>query len=85
MSQLPPIQLPRQITDDLARRIATYLREEMDAEIAPMDSLRLIDFLSERLGPHYYNQGLADAQAILKTRLDSISEAIDELEKPVRR
>lgn len=85
MNQPPQIQLPRPIADDLARQIAAYLRDEMEAEITPMDSLRLIDFLSERLGPHYYNQGLADAQAILKARLDSIGEAIDDLEKPVRR
>ena len=43
----------------------------------------LLDFFTEEIGPYYYNRGLGDAQAVLSERLESIGEAIYELEKPV--
>jgi uncharacterized protein (DUF2164 family) len=79
------IELDKATVETLARQIATYLRDELEVEVAPFDAVRMIDFLSERLGPHYYNQGLTDAQSVLKARMDSIVEAIDEIEKPVKR
>ena len=44
----------------------------------------LVDFITERLGPHFYNQGLYDAQAILAKKTDEIGEAILGADKPVK-
>jgi len=38
--------------------------------------------MAEEIGAYFYNRGLSDAQTILESRLDSISEAISELEQP---
>ena len=54
-------------------------------EVDPTDGAALLDYLAETLGPHFYNQGLRDAQAAVQARTDAIVEAIDGLEKPVRR
>jgi len=43
----------------------------------------LFDFLSKKMGTVFYNQGLKDAQAILSTKLDLITEAIADIEKPI--
>ena len=65
--------------DDIAQR----LKQELDVEVAPFDALDLMDYLSEVLGPHFYNQGLYDAQTVLKARMDTIAEAVEALEQPV--
>ena len=43
-----------------------------------------IEFTKEEkeLGIYYYNRGLTDAQDIFKSRVDSITDAIYELEVP---
>ena len=42
-----------------------------------------MDFISEEFGAHYYNQGLTDARAVVTKQVDSITEAIYEIEKPI--
>lgn len=64
-------------------RIQRYFREELDQDIGGFDAEFLCDFFSEEIGAFYYNRGLSDAQAVLEIRLDTINEAISELEKPV--
>jgi len=41
----------------------------------------MLDFISEEIGPYYYNRGLYDAQSILESKLENITEAIYEIEK----
>jgi uncharacterized protein (DUF2164 family) len=79
---MPRIEFDRAQREALARRLVRQLREELDVEVAPMDGQRLIDLLSETLGPAWYNQGLRDAQAALQSRVDDIAEAIAGLEQP---
>lgn len=75
------IVLDRAVREALARKVVRELKDEFDAEIAPMDGQRLIDFLSETLGPAWYNQGLRDAQAAVQAKVDDIAEAIAGLER----
>jgi uncharacterized protein (DUF2164 family) len=81
---LSKIEFDKQTRESLARLIARHLNDELDIEIAPFDALDLLDFLSKALGPHYYNQGLQDAQSIVQSRVDSIFEAIDEIIQPTK-
>jgi uncharacterized protein (DUF2164 family) len=78
------IELEKPVREAAVRALSRYLKDELDVDIGGMDAVLLLDFLSEKLGPHYYNQGLHDAQAILQAKLEQIGEAIWEIEKPVR-
>ncbi len=78
------IELPKEARDSLARALTRYLKDELELEVAGFDAVFLLDFLIEQLGPHVYNQGLYDAQALLHARLEALGEAILELEKPVK-
>jgi uncharacterized protein (DUF2164 family) len=66
----------------LVKKIQRYFNEELGQQIGQFDAEFLLDFFSEQIGAYYYNRGLYDAQAVLESRLESIAEAIYELEKP---
>ena len=78
------IELPKDARDALARALSRYLKAELDLEVTGFDAMFLLDFVTETLGPHFYNQGLADAQALLAKKLDEIGESIYQLEKPAK-
>ena len=78
------IELEKPVQDAMVRALSRYLKDELDVEVAGFDAVFLLDFITERLGPHYYNQGLYDAQALVSKKLDALGEAVLELEKPVK-
>jgi uncharacterized protein (DUF2164 family) len=69
----------------LARTLRAYLKDELDVEIGGLDAELLLDVIAERLGPRFYNQGLRDAATALAKRMDVLTEALEELERPVPR
>jgi uncharacterized protein (DUF2164 family) len=78
------IELSKQTREAMTLALKRYLKEELDVEVAGFDATFLLDFISETLGPHYYNQGLHDAQALIGKKLELIVEAVFEIEKPVK-
>ncbi len=67
--------------DAATEAIICYFYEERGEELGRFDAGFLLDFVLKELGPMLYNRALYDAQAILSKRLDSIGEAILDLEK----
>jgi len=63
-------------------KIKLYFREELDQDIAQFDAEFLLDFFSEEVGAYHYNRGLCDAKLILEQKLESITDAFYEIEKP---
>lgn len=51
------IKLERAQKETLATAIQDYMQDELDVEIGQFDSEFLIDFITEKLGPIYYNKG----------------------------
>jgi len=66
----------------VVRKIQLYFAEELRQEIGQFDAEFLLDFFSGEVGPYFYNRGLYDAQAILSSKLDDLSESICLLERP---
>ncbi len=64
-------------------KIQRYFSKELDQEIGQFDADFLLDFFTEEIGSYFYNRGLYDAQNIISDRIEQLSEAIVELEKPV--
>lgn len=67
---------------DMALRLRRYLKDELEVEIGGMDAEFLLDFVTEKLGPRFYNQGLRDAAVALAKRMDVLTETLEELERP---
>lgn len=82
---MPRITFDRETRDLLSRQVMRHLKDELDVEIDPVDAGGLVDFLSETLGPHFYNQALADAQAMVAQKAELIAEGLYELEQPLKR
>ncbi len=73
----------RERKDDLIQQIQAYFAAEMDQELGNFEAEFLLDFFSENMGPHYYNQAIRDVHKHLTGYLDTLTERIDELEKPL--
>lgn len=66
----------------LVKKLKLYFSEELDQELKQFDAEFLLDFITEEIGVYFYNRGLWDAQAVLEKRMEAITEAIAEIEKP---
>ena len=75
------IELEKSTRNAFARAFAKHLKDELDVEVGGMEAMLLIDFISEKLGPHYYNQALYDARTHLSTKMEALTEVFYELEK----
>lgn len=76
------IKFTKEETEILTRKIQMYFNDELDQQIGQFPAQFLLEFFTEEVGAYFYNRGLLDAQAILDSRMESLAEAIDELEKP---
>jgi uncharacterized protein (DUF2164 family) len=70
------IKFTKEEIQTITKKIQLYFSEELDHEIGQFDAQFLLDFISEEIGSYFYNRGLYDAQSILESRMESISEAI---------
>ncbi len=73
----------REMKDELISKIQIYFSQEMDQKLGKFEAEFLLDFFSEHMGPHYYNQAIRDVQKHLTGYLDNLNERVDELEKPL--
>lgn len=77
------IKFSPQEKEQLVDKLQRYFERELEQELGQFDAEFLLDFISNEFGNFYYNRGLYDAQHIISDRVEQISEAIYELEKPV--
>ncbi|MFH4399301.1 DUF2164 domain-containing protein [Vibrio diabolicus] len=78
------IKLGRAQKETLATAIQDYMQDELDVEIGQFDSEFLIDFITEKLGPIYYNKGVEDAKSLVERRMLEVSEELYEIEQEVK-
>ena len=76
------ITFSREETKAIVGDIQDYFREELDQSIGAIPAEMLMQFFAEKMGAYFYNRGLYDAQALLNDKLEDISDALYQLEKP---
>lgn len=69
--------LDREARADAVRHIRAYFERERGEELGEMAAGFFLDFVTEELGHHFYNAGLADAQALLARFVDSLDADIE--------
>jgi uncharacterized protein (DUF2164 family) len=75
------IEFSKEERGEIVARIQRYFDDEMSEPIGDLPAEMLLAFFTETIGPFYYNQGLADAQAVFAKSLDDISDRIYALEQ----
>ena len=63
-------------------KVKRYFEDQLDQEIGSFEAEFLLDFFAEQIGGHFYNRGLQDAQTVLTSKLEEVTDAFYELEKP---
>lgn len=76
------IEFSDQETKILTEKLQQYFHDELDQELGRFGSEFLLEFIANEIGPFFYNRGLYDARAVLVGKMDDITDAIYEIEKP---
>ncbi len=64
----------------LTIKLQDYFSDELQLELGEFDAEFLLDFIRDKFGVYFYNQGLKDAQSVLLSKVHDITEAIEEIE-----
>lgn len=78
---MKPIKFEKAERAEIVSRIQEYFLRELDSEIGAIPAELLLNFFSDEIGAFFYNQGLADAQAVLARTVDDINDRIYGLEQ----
>lgn len=81
---MKPITFSREETKAIVGEIQDYFREELDQSIGAIPAEMLMQFFAERMGAYFYNRGLHDAQALVRKKIDDVSDDIFSLEQVTR-
>lgn len=52
--------------------IKAFMEEDYDIELGNLESERFLDFLTEKVGIHYYNAGVEDSRKLIIDRTDDL-------------
>jgi uncharacterized protein (DUF2164 family) len=75
------ISLEKERRATVVERIQRHFADELDQHLGAFAAERLLEFFAEEVGGFYYNQGLADAQAVFARSVDNINDKIYSLEQ----
>lgn len=76
------IEFTSQQKQAMAKALQGYLEDELDVEIGQFDADFLLEFITSKFGPAFYNQGLADAETIMQRKIVDITDELYEIEQP---
>ncbi len=81
---MKPITFDREETRAIVGEIQDYFRDELDQSIGAIPAEMLMRFFAEKMGVYFYNRGLYDAQALVRKKIDDVSDEIFALEQPTK-
>ncbi len=59
---------------EMLREIKNFFHKERDEEIGDLGAELILDFISNKLGKYYFNQGVKEAKKFVIERLEEISD-----------
>ena len=78
---MKPIKFEKEERAEIVTRIQRYFADELDSSIGEIPAELLLNFFADHIGAFYYNQGLADAKAVLGKVVEDAEERIYALER----
>lgn len=69
------MKLPPQERDQALQSLKKYLSDELNLDLGNIQTGALLDFVVHEFGPLSYNQGVRDAEAFFRTRLEELPDS----------
>jgi uncharacterized protein (DUF2164 family) len=66
------IELKKETKQDIVNSIKQFFVNEQDEEISYFQASLLLDFILAEIGPHIYNQAIADAYSLMSDKLEDL-------------
>jgi uncharacterized protein (DUF2164 family) len=79
------IKLKKDQQELMISDIQYFFSQERDEEITEFAAERILDFVKEKLAPHFYNAAVLDVRHVVEQQFSSIEDEILTLERPVKR
>lgn len=76
------INLPDEARQRITMATQRLFADEFDRELSAFQARTLIDFFIRHLGAPVYNQGVEDARAFMRSKLEDLEGEIYEPEEP---
>ncbi|SEM64388.1 Uncharacterized conserved protein, DUF2164 family [Mesobacillus persicus] len=67
-------EFPKSVKDEMTGEIKRYFHEERGEELGDLAALLILEFISDKLGAHFYNLGVQDASRFMSQKLEDIFE-----------
>ncbi len=78
---MKPIKLPREQRETMISNIQHFFEMERGETIGELAADQVLEFVLTSIGPHLYNQALADCRALVNERMAGMEEDIYALEQ----
>jgi uncharacterized protein (DUF2164 family) len=72
MSATDRLELNKEQKEEAVKEIIHYFSKERDENIGNLAALLVLKFISEKIGPCYYNKGVQDAQKYMGERVEDL-------------
>jgi uncharacterized protein (DUF2164 family) len=79
------IKLTKEQKQHMISDIQTFFLDEREEELTEFAAERVLEFVKDRLGPHFYNAAVSDVKHVVEQQFGSLEDEILTLERPIRR
>lgn len=76
------IQFNQEEKDVLTQKLKAYCDKELGQAIGQFEAEFFLDFISAEIGAFYYNKGLHEAEAVFRTKVEEVADALYDIELP---
>lgn len=78
---MKPMKLSRETRETMIANIQQFFEMERGETIGELAADQVLDFMMTTIGPHVYNQALADCRTLVNERMAGMEEDIYALEQ----
>jgi len=67
-------ELSKSTKDEMVAEIQTYFMDERGEELGDLAARLMLDFITQKLGPNFYNLGVQDSYRFMSQKLEDLFE-----------
>ncbi|MBI0581297.1 DUF2164 domain-containing protein [Neobacillus cucumis] len=79
------MKLKKEHQELMISEIQYFFSQERDEDITEFAAERVLDFVKEKLAPHFYNAAVLDVRHVVEQQFSSLEDEILTLERPIKR